>query len=141
MTLRASTPGHGLIADLPPTRAGLWTAVTMTDDIARRLATACHGEAGTRIVSVADACAQAAQALSVSAPVALHTTTELPEARTCDPAEGLSLLSDLVSGCIDLAVGLLGNEDEPLDPVEVVAVTRAVTVLCVACSLVQGGDA
>ena len=141
MTVRTSTPERALIADLPPTRSGLWTAVTMTDDIARCLATTCHGDAGTRIVPVADACAQAAQALSVSAPVALHTTTELPGARPLDPAEGLSLLSELVSGCIDLAIGLLGNEDEPLDPVEVLAVTRAVTVLCVARSLAQAGDA
>jgi hypothetical protein len=141
MTVRTSTPEHALIAELPPTRSGLWTAVTMTDDIARRLATTCPGEAGTRIVSVADACAQAAQALSTSAPVALHTTTELPGARPLDPAEGFSLLSALVTGCIDLAIGLLGNEDEPLDSVEVLAVTSAVTVLCVARSLAQAGDA
>jgi hypothetical protein len=140
MTLRTSTPEHGLIADLPPTRAGLWTAVTMTDDIARHMVAACHGDAGTRIASVADACAQAAQAVSVSAPVALHPTADLPEARISDPAEGLSLLGDLVTGCIDLAVDLLGNEDEPLDPAEVLAVTRAVSVLCVARSLVQAGD-
>ena len=141
MTVRTSTPEPGPIADLPPTRAGLWTAVTMTDDIARRLTTAPHGEAPTRIVPVADACAQAAQALSVSAQVALHPTTELPGAPRLDPAEGLSLLSDLVTRCIDLAVDLLGNEEEPLDPVEVPAVTRAVTVLCVARSLAEAGDA
>jgi hypothetical protein len=141
MTPRTSTPDHRLIADLPPTRAGLWTAITTTDDFARRMATTCHPEAGTRVGAIADACAQAAQALSVSAPVALDATTGQPGTRPLDPADGWTLLSDLVTGCIDLAVDLLGNEDEPLDPVEVLAVTRAVTVLCVARSLVQGGTA
>jgi hypothetical protein len=113
----------------------------MTADMATRLATTSDGDGGTRIGSVADACAQAAQALSVSAPVALHTTTELPGARPFDPTEGLSLLGDLATLCIDLAVGLLGNEEEPLDRVEVLAVTRTVTALCVARSLAEAGDA
>jgi hypothetical protein len=141
MTARTSTPEHRLIAELPPTRAGLWTAVTMTDDVARHLSTPCHAEAGTRVAAVAEACGQAAQALSVSAPVALDVSMAQLGARPLDPADGWPMLRDLVTGCIDLAVELLGNEDEPLDPVEVLAVTRAVTALCVARNLVQGDPA
>ena len=61
--------------------------------------------------------------------------------RIGEAVEGLPLVSALASGCIDLAIDLLGNEEEPLSPVEVLAVTRAVTALCAARSLAQGGAA
>jgi hypothetical protein len=141
MTLSTSSPEQALIADLPATLAGLWTALTLTDDTARHFAAPGPGGTPTRLQGVADACAQAAQSLAVSAPEALNATNDLPAHRVLDPTDALNLLSDLASSCIDLAVELLGNEAEPLASVEVLAVTRAVTALCVARGLVQGGAA
>ena len=138
MALSASTPQQGLITDFPATLAGLWTAITMTHDVAdARLATGDPG-APAGLAAIADACAEAADSLAVSRAEALDPTTDLPLPTVVDAAEALPLVSALTSRCIDLAIDLLGNEAEPLSPVEVLAVTRAVTALCAARSLAQG---
>ena len=141
MTLSASAPEQALITDLPATLAGLWTAITMTHDVADALIATRDPGAPTDLSAVAAACAEAADSLAVSRPEALCPTADLPVPRVGDAAEGLPLVSALVSGCIDLAIDLLGNEAEPLSPVEVLAVTRAVTALCAARSVAQGGAA
>ncbi|HYN57392.1 MAG TPA: hypothetical protein VES03_09360 [Motilibacterales bacterium] len=138
MTPSAAAPELRLVAHLPATIAGLWTAITMTHDIAGRLVNRCHPKACEAAEGVAAACAEAAESLAASAQEALHPSTELPDPRAMELDEGLALLRRLTSGCIDLAVDLLGDEDEPLTPVEVLAVTRAVTTLCTARSLAEG---
>jgi hypothetical protein len=138
MTLSASAPAQGLIANLPATLAGLWTAITMTHDIADALIATGDPGASAGLPAVAAACAEAADSLAVSRPEALCPTSDLPVPRVGDEAEVLPLVSALTSGCIDLAIDLLGNEAEPLSPVEVLAVTRAVTALCAARSIAQG---
>lgn len=141
MTLSASAPEQGLITDLPATLAGLWTAITLTHDIADALITTRDPGGPAGLPAMAAACAQAADSLARSRPEALCPTVDLPVPRAGDAAEGLPLVGALVSGCIDLAIDLLGNEEEPLSPVEVLAVTRAVTALCAARSAAQGGVA
>jgi hypothetical protein len=138
MTLSTSAPEQGLIANLPATLAGLWTAITVTHDIAVQVASLPNGGAPADLDAVADACAEAADSLAVSRPEAFHPTVDLPARRVLDDAEVLPLVSLLTSSCIDLAVDLLGNEIEPLSSAEVLAVTRAVTALCAARSLAQG---
>ncbi len=141
MTLSTSAPEQGLIADLPATLAGLWTAITVTHHIAEQLSTGRDPDASPNVDDVAAALAQAAAVLAVSRSEALHPATDLPTSRDLEPNEVLSLVSALASSCIDLAVELLGDEDEPLTPAEVLAVTRAVTALCAARSLSRGGAA
>lgn len=138
MTPSTVAPELGLIADLPATVAGLWTAITMTHDIAGRLSEHCGPEAPDVPEGIAAACADAAVSLAASRREALLPSAELPQPRALGLGEELALVRALSSGCIDLAVELLGNEDEPLTSGEVLAVTRAVTALCTARSLAQG---
>ncbi len=138
MTPSTASPELGVIADLPATLAGLWTAITMTHDIAGGLVE--HGAPKDADIpgGVAAACAEAAQSISAARREALVPIAELPDPRAVEPGEELALLGALSRSCIDLAVDLLGNEDEPLTPIEVLAVTRAVTALCSARTLTQG---
>jgi hypothetical protein len=138
MTPPASVPELGLVACLPATMEGLWTAITWTHDVAGLLVDRPGDAAGAAPDGVVAACAVAAESLAESRPEALHPTAALPRARELSSGEGLALVSALTSECIDLAVDLLGNEDEPLTPVEVLAVSRAVTALCTARSLAEG---
>jgi len=138
MTPPYTDPEPGLVSRLPATLEGLWTAITMSHEVARQLVDWPGSEVRDASEGVVAACAQAAESLAASRPEALHPTTDLPLPRDLDPVEGLPLVSSLTSECIDLAVEVLGNEDEPLTPVEVLAVTRAVTALCTARSLAQG---
>ena len=143
MTPTTTAPELGLIACLPATLAGLWTAITMTHEIARGLV----DPSTTNDLSspndadipaaVAAACADAAECLATSRREGLFPSAELPDPRL-EPSEARALLGALSSGCIDLAVEVLGNEDEALTPVEVLAVSRAVTALCTARSLAEG---
>jgi hypothetical protein len=138
MTLSASAPDQGLIADLPATLAGLWTAITLTHDIADALLATGDPGAPAGLASVVNACAEAADSLAISRPEALSPAAELPAPGVVDAAGALPLVSALTSSCIDLAIDLLGNEEEPLSAGEVLAVTRAVTALCAARSLAKG---
>jgi hypothetical protein len=139
MSPSTTAPEQGLSATLPATLAGLWTAITMTHHVVGQFADDCDPGAPGGLDAVAEACAKAAESLTISRSEALVPTTDLPGPRVVDPVEALPLVSGLTSGCIDLAIDLLGNEAEPLTPVEVLAVTRAVTTLCAARSLAQGG--
>jgi hypothetical protein len=141
MTPTTSAPEKQLIAGLPPTMAGLWTAIAVTHDVAEHLVGPGDPSAAGGSSAVVTACAQAAECLAVSHQAALPTVIDPPPPRALGLAEGLPLVSALTSGCIDLAVDLLGNEEEPLTPVEVLAVTRCVTALCAARSLAQAGPA
>ena len=142
MTLSTSAPEQGLIASLPATLAGLWTAITVTHDIA------------VQLVSTARSVAPPPASMQSPTPARRQRTAWPSRGRrrstrpsTCrrrgpsTTAEVLPLVSALTSSCIDLAVDLLGNEVEPLSSAEVLAVTRAVTALCAARSLAQGAAA
>ncbi len=138
MTPPLSAPGTGLISDLPATHAGLWTAITMTHEVAMHLADMSDPASSERLHAIAQACADAAESLAQSCADTLEPTRDLPSPWIPGP-ERLPLVSALASTCIDLAVELLANEEEPLTPVEVLAVTRAVTALCAARSLTEAG--
>ena len=138
MTLSTSAPEQGLITDLPATLAGLWTAITLTHDIADALLATARSWRPPGLAAVAAACAQAAAASPSRGPRRCSPAAELPALRVLDAAGALPLVSALASSCIDLAIDLLGNEEEPLTPAEVLAVTRAVTALCAARSLARG---
>ena len=138
MTVSTSAPEQALIADLPATLAGLWTAITLTHGVADGLVAARDPGAPGGLAAVVEACAEAADSLAVSRSEALSPAVDLPAPGVVDAAGALPLVSGLASSCIDLAIELLGNEAEPLSPVEVLAVTRAVTALCAARSLAQG---
>jgi hypothetical protein len=145
MTPRTSIPDKAMIADLPATLAGLWTAITLTHHLAENLAidpadgTAPETPEGP--AGVASHCALAADSLAASRPEAIAPSADLLQQHAIRRNAGLPDLGALTSGCIDLAVELLGNEDEPLTPVEVLAITRAVTALCSARALTLGGPA
>lgn len=134
-------PEQGLIDDLPATLEGLWTALAMTQGVAGQLVARQKASISSDLDAMAEACAEAVESVATSRAEPLHATTDMPAPRVLDPAEALSLVSALTSSSIDLAVDLLGNEEEPLTPVEVLAVTRAVTALCAARTLAQAGAA
>jgi hypothetical protein len=138
MTPSTTAPELGLLAELPVTFAGLWTALTMTQDLASGPVDHSPQDDVGIPERVAAACAEAADCLAVSRREALPPSAQMPDSRALEPTEGPALLGALLSGCIDLAVELLGNEDEPLSPAEVLAVSRAVTALCSARSLAEG---
>ena len=71
---------------------------------------------------------------------ALQPIVGAPNQRIHDAVDGLTHVGALTGDCIDLAIDLLANEDEPLTPAEVLAVTRAVTALCTARSMAEGSD-
>ncbi len=122
MTLSASAPEQGLITDLPATLAGLWTAITMTHDIADAL----HRHSRSWRLR-GPRCRRRRLRGGSGQPRRLAARGALPGRRPAGAEESsmrsraLPLVSALASGCIDLAIDLLGNEAEPLSPVEVLA--------------------
>ena len=145
MAVPVSTPDHHLIADLPATLAGLWTAVTLTQHLAEELGDGLPPEASERQAAVACLLAGAARSLGGSRPEAMLPDADLPEPWLDEelgaPATSAPAIPALASACIDLAVCVLGNEEEPLTSCEVLAITHAVTALCTTRSLAQGGIA
>ena len=141
MTPSALAPEQGYVAALPATLAGLWTAITLTHDIATRLCDAVDPDTTDRHRSITEACAQAAECLAGSRATAFPEDLDGPLPVNLAPDESLALTGALASACIDLAVDVLGNEDEPLTPIEVLAVTRSVTALCTARTLAHAGAA
>ena len=140
MAVPVSTPDHHLIADLPATLAGLWTAVTLTQHLAEELGEGLPPEASERQAAVACLLAGAARSLGGSRPEAMLPDADLPEP-WLDEELAAPNISALASACIDLAVCVLGNEEEPLTSCEVLAITHAVTALCTTRSMAQGGIA
>ena len=74
MTPPASVPELGLVACLPATMEGLWTAITWTHDVAGLLVDRPGETAGAAPDGVVAACAVAAESLAESRPEALHPT-------------------------------------------------------------------
>jgi hypothetical protein len=118
------------MTELPATLAGLWTAITATHDAVMTIAAADgQGSAGD-LADVARHCTQAADTLAGSRPQGIAAVDDA--LATPATAGGGTAVRDLTNICIELAVEVLGNEDEPLSPPEIVAITRAVTSLCAA---------
>jgi hypothetical protein len=139
MTPSTLAPELGYVAALPTTLAGLWTAITLTLDVADGLCDVPDPRRTAQTSGLAEACALAAECLVVCRRQAFPDCLDRPQPRDLGLLEGLALAGELASSCIDLAVEVLGNEDEPLTPVEVLAVTRCVTALCTARTLAQAG--
>lgn len=139
MTPSTLAPEQGYVATLPATLAGLWAAITLTHDIAAGLRDPADPDAADRQRGITEACAQAAECLAGCRLTAFPDDLDQPTSRSLVPVDGLALTGALTSACIDLAVDVLGNEDEPLTPIEVLAVTRSVTALCTARTLAQAG--
>lgn len=135
-SLAAGSPQR--TADLPATLAGLWTAINATHDAALDMDD--HVQPATAEARSRVAChlREAAETLASSQVAAASpgaaddqfgaTASVLPEPD----------LAARCSDCITLAIEVLGNEDEPLTPFDVLAVTRAVSALCLARSVAQG---
>lgn len=140
MAPRTSAPDHGLIADLPVTLAGLWTAVTLTQHVAEQLGDGLPPEGAERQATVACLLAGAAQSLAGSRPEAMLPAADLPEP-WLEEVDRPRAVAALASSCIDLAVDILAAEEEPLTSCEVLAITHAVTALCTTRTLAQGGIA
>lgn len=123
-----------LFADLPPTMAGLWTAVTMTQNIAAHLAESPAAPSGADVDAgaVAVQCGQASAALSSASTDLLDGGGLPPEPVGGEPRHPDFDLGALTDGCIELAVEVLGNEHEPLSPADIMAITCAVSALCTA---------
>lgn len=118
------------MTELPATLAGLWTAITATHDAVMMVAAADGQGSAADLADVAGHCAQAADTLAASRPQGL-AAVDASLATPATAGEGTAV-RDLTNVCIELAVEVLGNEDEPLSPPEIVAITRAVTSLCAA---------
>ena len=126
------------MTELPATLAGLWTAITATHDAVMTVAADGQGSAGD-LADVVGHCAQAADTLAASRPQGI-VAVDHGLATPATAGEG-TVVRDLTNICIELAVEVLGNEDEPLSPPEIVAITRAVTSLCAARAATPGVDA
>ena len=160
-TAHATTQRTALFTDLPPTMAGLWTAVTMTQNIAAHLAESPAARGGTiadvgaeaaanavvatagdaRVVdaaTVALQCGQASDVLSSSRSGLLGDGGDRPEPLGGEPRHSNFDLGALTDGCIELAVEVLGNEHEPLTSADILAITCAVSALCTARAAVTG---
>jgi len=129
MAPQMSAADNTLITELPATLAGLWTAITTMHDTVMTVADDVDGSAGA-LADVVAHCVQAADTLAASRPQGIVGLDDRPANQ--EPADEGSDLRELTENCMDLAVEVLGNEDEPLTPQEVVAITRAVTSLCAA---------
>lgn len=142
MAVPVSVPDNGLIADLPATLAGLWTAVTLTQHLAEDLGEGLAPEASERQAAVACLLAGAARSLAGSRPEAMLPDADLPEPWLDEglvaPEASALTIPVLANACIDLAVCVLGNEEEPLTSSEVLAITHAVTALCTTRTMAQG---
>ena len=154
-TAHATPQRAALFADLPPTMAGLWTAVTMPQNIAAHLAQSppargrssadAGADAGENVVvatagdagvvdaaTVALQCAQASDVLSSSRSDLLGDGGDRSYPVAGEPRHPDFDLGALTDGCIELAVEVLGNEHEPLDTGDILAITCAVSALCTA---------
>jgi len=154
-TVHHTTQRTALFADLPPTMAGLWTAVTMTQNIAAHLAESPPTQGGTIADAGADTAVNAVVATAGDTRVVDAATVELQCGQASDvlSSSRVALLGDgdnrsgplggepshpdfdlgaLTDGCIELAVEVLGNEHEPLNSADILAITCAVSALCTA---------
>jgi CRISPR/Cas system-associated exonuclease Cas4 (RecB family) len=115
---------------LPDTLDGLWTAITVTQEVARRArATLAEGSARALDSSV-EHLETAAATLATSRTRAM-VRMEVPPVLVGEDVSGHGLgLDCLITDCLDLSLDVLANEDEPLTPVEILAITRSVSALC-----------
>lgn len=127
-------PASSLVESLPPTLPGLLAAVRVTDHAARLLSSssagigpADGGPAVAQLCSTALGCLEPATARQVLPIPAHRVTLDLP-AEPLGPGH-LRALEHLLGECMALAVEVLDNEDEPLDPEQVIRISRVVDVL------------
>ncbi len=138
MSPQMSSTDKAQITELPATLAGLWTAITRTHVAAMGGLTDDVDDSAGDLADVVAHCARAADTLAASSQQGILAFDDGPEVP--HPAgQGPDLLA-LSNICIDLAIEVLGNEDEPLTPSEIVAITRAVTSLCAARAATPGVD-
>lgn len=99
------------------------------DDARRQASQADHATAAT-LTAIAEHCRDAASSLRAS-----QSRDDCPPSRSTGSAAPTISVPDLTtytSACLQLAIDVLGNEEQPLSPLEVLAITRAVTALCAA---------
>jgi hypothetical protein len=115
---------------LPATLDGLWTAITVIQEVTTRVRSTLAEESARELDSSVEQFEAAAAALASSRSRAM-VKVEV----SVVPAGGASIeehpgLDSLITDCLDLSLDVLANEDEPLTPVEVLAITRSVGALC-----------
>lgn len=128
-----------LVADQPPTLAGLDAAVRTAELASATLARSVDDQAATAAAGAALLCASAAGCLDVARPHkagpgtdpdslagSIMMGTALDEAEAPDRLTSLDLL---LRDCLDVAVAVLDNEDEPLTLHQVQEIGAAVGLL------------
>lgn len=114
------------VHDQPPTFAGLLSAVAAADRAADFLDGGAPGSASAQAGSVGAECKIARAHLEAAS--GRHPASAPVFDAPAEPGDP-SLLRDLdqvLVACIDLALDVLDNEDEPLDVCQVTAVSQAV---------------
>jgi hypothetical protein len=122
-----TAPAISDVHNQPPTLAGLVAALAAADDAARLLAEGGPGTALHRALAVRDACRAARACLEAATHHRRGAATPVldPPAESDDPGH-LRELEPVLAACIELAVDLLDNEDEPLRVSHVTAIGQAV---------------
>ena len=128
-----------LVADQPPTLVGLGAAVRTAEIASAALARSVDDQAGTAAAGAALLCASAAGCVDAARPHRAGTATDpdglagsimmgtaLDEAGAPAPLTSLDLL---LRDCLDVAVAVLDNEDEPLTLNQVQEIGAAVGLL------------
>lgn len=115
---------------LPDTLDGLWTAITVTQEVATRARATLDGGSARALDSSVEQLETAAATLATSRTRAM-VRMEVPPVLVRGEVSGDGLgLDSLIADCLDLSLDVLANEDEPLTPVEILAITRSVSALC-----------
>lgn len=119
-----TSPAVSRVHDQPPTLVGLTYALAAADEAARSLAEGADDHSRPPARAVLDACRAASGCLD---PVGLPSPAPAidPPGERGDPRR-LRELEPVLTACIELAVDVLDNEDEPLDVSQVTAIGQAV---------------
>lgn len=120
-------------ADRPTAGAtlhGLCSLIARVHDDSRVQSARADRATAATLTAIAEHCRDAAASLTTS-----RSRDDRPPSRSADSVSPTIPVPDLAtytSACLQLAVDVLGNEEQPLSPLEVLAITRAVTALCAA---------
>jgi hypothetical protein len=119
------------MAELPATLRGLATALHIAHLASASLAHSSDEAAERGPDAVAILCGAAAACLDPDPPSPTPEQREWPIARPDDPTDAVHLreLDTLLRDCLDLAVEVLDNEEEPLFPDHVHDIGAAVELL------------
>jgi hypothetical protein len=115
---------------LPATLDGLWTAIMVTQEEATRARSTLDADSARAPHSRVEHFETAAAALATARTRAMvRMEVPLVMARG-EASRDRPSLDSLITDCLDLSLDVLANQEEPLTPVEILAITRSVSALC-----------